>query len=651
MKAIKYIALAAIATVAIGCENFFDTTSESTMDASEVFSNPTRTGQAIAGVYELFGENNSYRNRIACGYTGMNTDTEWNTRSTSTDANVAALFTYNMGISNSQVSSTTGSDLWSYLNAGIERCNEIIEGITKYADKDAKEYKELQYYMGEALFLRAFLSLEQVKYWGDVPARFVSLSQDMDGLNVKKGDRNLVYDQIRKDLSEAAKLMPFSAEIPVSAAKSNVGRASRTAALALLARADLMYAGKAVRPNSIDDATGYSVKYNIEEESKRIELYKEVLSACDEIFKGNEKHLADKFETPFRQICQDITDYDVMEHIWVLPFANGSRGQVLNYNAPKVPSESATTLGKVISGYGDGASSNGSICVVPSLAYSYEANDTRRDVTIVAGQWYYNNGSSEEANDSIRKIIFGTNDSTALLLYQKHSAVNNLYCGKFRWEWMNRKVTTTDDGIDFPILRYADVLLMFAEAALYADATGCSKTGVEALNEVRKRAGLEAKGSYELKDIQDERAKEFVGEYIRKYDLMRWGILKEKMIATRTMLDKMAGAEEVNHARKELNMNDSIYYKYTYDAELGAYVMDSIWGLRFGETGAPATFNKANGWRNKGILYSDNKGWLLSNSNYTLYADEEKLESRQYWPIFSTNVATSNETLWNNYGY
>lgn len=650
MKAIKYILIASAAAL-VGCSNFFDTTSVSTMDASEVFVSPTRTAQAIAGVYELFGENNSYRNRIACGYTGMNTDTEWNTRSTNTDANVSALFTYNMELSNSQVSSTTGSDIWSYLNAGIERCNEIIEGIEKYADKNAKEYKEQQYLLGEAYFLRAFLCLEQVKYWGDVPARFVSLSQDMNGLNTKKGDRNLVYEQIRADLKKAAVLMPFSAEIPVLAAKNNVGRASRTAALALLARADLMYAGKAVRPNSIDDPTGYSVTYNIADESKRKDIYKEALLACDSIFQGKEKELAANFETPFRQICQDVSDYAIMEHIWVLPFANGSRGQVLNYNAPKIPSESATTVSRVISGYGDGASSNGSICVVPSLVYSYDAADKRRDVTVVPGQWYYNNGSSEEADSLSRTYIFGTGDTTALLLYQKHSPINNLFCGKFRWEWMNRKVTTTDDGIDFPILRYADVLLMFAEAALEVGNAGCQKTGAEALSEVRLRAGLEAVTSYTLDDIKNERAKEFVGEYIRKYDLMRWGILKQQMVATHEILNKMAGAKEIEHDRAGLQMNDSIYYKYRFDAELGGYVMDSIWGMRFGETGKPATFSVENGWRKKGIIMSESKGYFLSDINFPMYASEEKLESRQYWPIFSTNVATSGQTLWNNYGY
>ena len=53
----------------------------------------------------------------------------------------------------------------------------------------------------------------------------------------------------------------------------------------------------------------------------------------------------------------------------------------------------------------------------------------------------------------------------------------------------------------------------------------------------------------------------------------------------------------------------------------------------------------------KNMFYSDSKDWLLDASNYVIYADEEQLESRQYWPIWGVNVNASPETLWNDYGY
>ena len=62
-------------------------------------------------------------------------------------------------------------------------------------------------------------------------------------------------------------------------------------------------------------------------------------------------------------------------------------------------------------------------------------------------------------------------------------------------------------------------------------------------------------------------------------------------------------------------------------------------------------FKKENGWQAKDIYSSETKGYILSESNYPIYVSDEKLESRQYWPIFSTNIGASNGVLWNNYGY
>ena len=79
--------------------------------------------------------------------------------------------------------------------------------------------------------------------------------------------------------------------------------------------------------------------------------------------------------------------------------------------------------------------------------------------------------------------------------------------------------------------------------------------------------------------------------------------------------------------------------------------MDSIWGICKGENSRPAAFKKENGWQAKDIYSSETKGYILSESNYPIYVSDEKLESRQYWPIFSTNIGASNGVLWNNYGY
>ena len=654
MKTRTIIILAA-ALIFAGCsEGFLSNDSPSSMEASTVFSSPTRTEQAIYGVYSLLGSNNGYRNRMACGYVGLNTDIEWSTKSNGS-GDEPDLMTYNCATSNSRIFSSSGSDLWSYLNTMIERSNNIIEGLEEYGN--IEENPTQAYFLGEALFLRSFAYLEQVKYWGDVPARFLSLARDPNGVNARKTDRNEVFERIRVDLRRAADLMPWSPEIPAVNAQNNVGRASRAAALALLARADLMYAGMAVRPGAtgfdVTDPEAYAVTYNIPGSDARALVYQEALEACAEVIKAEDYKLADDFARPFKQICADVTTYNQMEHIWVMPFNNGSRGQVLNYNAPKLSTDAQTTCKGVLPGYG-GGSSNGHICVSPALIFAFDPADKRRAVTYVTGQWQYDNANAESSDADVRAAAFPGVDPGAKRLYMKHNQINNFYLGKYRFEWMaaGRSHTGTDDGVDFPVLRYADVLLMFAEAAIggIGGDVPQNTTGLDAVqvfNKVRTRAGVGTVSSITMEDIYAERAFELCGEYVRKYDLMRWGRLREVMTNYQTWVRQLA-ADGTRHA---MNIGDTIFYKYTYDATVGGWMMDSIYGLYPGQTERPAYAKSSNGWFAKDIYNSDSKGHVLGASQYPIFKDEEQLETRQYWPIYNRYVAASDGALWNNYGY
>ena len=80
---------------------------------------------------------------------------------------------------------------------------------------------------------------------------------------------------------------------------------------------------------------------------------------------------------------------------------------------------------------------------------------------------------------------------------------------------------------NYPVMRYSDVLLLYAEATLDTQA------GLSALNTVRNRAGLPSLAKYTLKDIQDERRAEFFGEGERWFDCVRWGIAKEVFTAAK----------------------------------------------------------------------------------------------------------------------
>lgn len=645
MKKYQYIALATIGIALAGCD-FFDSKSPSAMDPAQVFSNENSTEQVIAGVYEQFGQDKSYRNRLACGYYGMNTDVEYgNKNSGRADWNI-----YAMTPTSGDLSTANGKDPWGYLNTAVERCNNIIEGIEEYGNLESAK---MQYLLGEAYFLRSFCYFEMVKLWGDVPARFVSISKDEKGLETPKSDRTNVLAHLRDDLKKASEYMPWSSSCP-GVAQNSTCRPSKAAAYALLARVDLLYAGKGVRP-----ATWRNGPEFLADASLRQELNTEVMWACAQILNNSSEDVKFQanYEDIFKKICADETNYYNSEVIWEIPFADGSRGQVLQYNSTK--------MDKAINGLKNnkGGSSNSAVGIVPTLYYDFEPGDVRRDVTMARYIWVYDNGKEFNSDLDAEKIsaAFPEVDvaNKEKFLYQKQSMIGSWYANKYRVEWMKRDRTGNDEGVNFPIIRYADVLLMAAEASIGGIGGNIPTNmygvdGAACFNRVRARAKASPKTLSNMKDIEDERKFEFTGEYLRKFDLMRWGVLKDSLERAHVRL-----ADMDNHAGEFSTLGDTLYIKYkyigdelSYAAGIKGYVIDSVYGLNKGETGAPPTYSKATGWI-KGNLYRGTSGAQLAPDNYMLFDRDypERLNGRQLWPIFSVNVGQSNGTLWNDYDY
>ena len=122
----------------------------------------------------------------------------------------------------------------------------------------------------------------------------------------------------------------------------------------------------------------------------------------------------------------------------------------------------------------------------------------------------------------------GKSDTTLLAKDNPTLVPTKRNCGKFRREVEYEGVLDAKrlyTGINFPILRYADVLLMYVEAALELDGT----MAWDQLLQVRQRAGIDTDqtqyaGVAEFRTlVKNERAREFCFEATRKYDLIRWG--------------------------------------------------------------------------------------------------------------------------------
>ena len=629
------------------CEqDFFETTSPSAMDVS-VFKSAEMTEQAIGGIYNVFGEDKSFRNRLCGGYVAMNTDIEYCNKGGGQAKESA---TYIMSKGTGDLSTSNGKDPWAYLNSAIERANVVIDGIRQYSDTTDEGF---QYLLGEAMTLRAFCYLEMIKLWGDVPACFKSFDgKDLNELYVKKTDRNVIFEQLRLDLKDAARLMPWSAQCP-GKAKNYIGRPSKALAYGLLARMDLMYAGLALRPNVFTEGgtADCSVQYNVKDAGQRQELYQEAVWACSEIIKAEDSKLQATYEKVFRDLCADVNDYSQSEYIWAIPFNNGVRGQVLSLTGLKFSTNCPGVLKNTVS-YGSGNENNSKcqamIQVVPTFMFDFEEGDARRDVTVCPFQWEYDNGSGVSSDPS----CFPDAETSEKKLYQKLQDASSLYLGKYRAEWMIRSYDSNEDAIDMPVLRYADVLLMFAEAAIgsiegNAPSNLYGLSAQDQFDKVRKRAGLASK-PLNMENLMKERAFELCGENIRKYDLMRWGKLKSQLEST---MERLKNLDE--GTGEFAGRMDSIYFTYKKDnsyAQSGnSYVFDKMYGLTLGDT-APDDYDRTQGWVKK-AFYTKDDAHHLNKDDYYLYKEGVDVDMRHYWPIFDVNINASNGTLWNDYGY
>ena len=643
-KYISYI-LMGVAVLCTGCEQFFSTESPSTMDAA-VFASPEQTEQTIAGIYAVLGEQNSYRTRLGGPWVMPGTDCEMYT----TNAPDYAIYTMTH-VGNSDVISA-GKHPWIYLSVAIERSNVVVDGIEHYGDTTNAE---IRYLYGEALTLRAWLNYEMLKLWGDIPYMFSPMDGTDESIFPHKVDRNKVFEKLRVDLRHAAALMPNAVDCP-RGAKNTVERMNREFALGLLARIDLVYAGKAIRPDKMEPGSGFKTKQFNTTPEKRVELLNEVMWACEEVIKADGyTKLLDNYEDVFKAVSGSVVTYDQTESLFEIPFADGVRGQFIN----RMGAYANSTAKGHLKHFTKSAKSNAKIVVPPSYLFSFEKGDKRKWVTVSPGEWNFDDKSK----------IDGT---TGNVLYQKPEKVIKMYLGKFRHEWMAQDMNGDEDGVNIPQMRFADVMLMFAEASIgsvceVTPTYASSLNGQDLFNKVRARAGLGAK-PLTMENLMQERAWEFGGEFIRKYDLMRWGVFSDKL------WDAQADIEHFTHLNTETGDIDfvgtpyenklptSIYVKYVEDNSLSqdgspAYRIIEIYGLALGENDVPEGYvdaSETGGWVKSDAFLSDGvpaaRTAVNGNRIFGVDLTKDEIEARQYWPIFDV-ITSANHNLYNDYGY
>jgi starch-binding outer membrane protein, SusD/RagB family len=582
-----FIILSLVTVVMSGCEDFLDAPSKSALDESVVFSNPTLAEGAIAGIIQSFAETNSYRGRYILFY-GINTDCEVRNALRNTQEDQARLVNYNTNVANSQMN--TENNAWAMFYQGIERANIAIRGLRTYGN--VENNRQMAQILGEVLTLRAVVYHDLIKGWGDVPARFEPVNAET--IYLPRTDRDVIFKQILADLEEAATLVAWPNETAVT---SSSGRINKAFVKGLRARVALAAGGYGQRADAIRRSNDPDLAPEKMHEIARKET-------MDIIQSGHARLLG--FEEVFRTHHREqyIAGQEVL---WEIPLSEG-RGRVIfdlgvrHTNADKYTAQNR-------------GGTNGPN---PIMFYEYDIEDVRRDVSCVPYEW----------TDGIQ---VPTNNGRWMF-------------GKYRYEWLfeeaGRRVTSTnDDGLNWIVMRYSDVLLMAAEAINELEGPAAA---APYLRQVRERAfpGNSAKvdefmaqatASKEtfFNAIVDERALEFTGEMLRKADLIRWNLLSVKLNEAKEKLQMLEA-----RMGKYADLPERIYFRTLEDGETV-----EIYGLNYGDTDE---IGESLGW-------PENKSWVITSSteNSTFW-DALFLgdpDQQQYWPIWQVFVDGSNGQL------
>ena len=572
---------------------------QSTLDGSSVYSVYSLAEAEVMSIHVSFGETNSYRGRFL-PYYGLNTDVEVPSGTApsfaSKNDDKQNLVNYDTSESNSQMN--TDNNAYAKFYEGIERANLAIEGLRQYGN--VANNKNMAQLLGEALTLRAVIYADLTKAWGDVPARFTPNSND--NIYMPRCNRDSIYKVLLADLKEAEDYCYWPNQNSVT---KTTERVSKSFVKALRARIALYAGGYGLRGD------GYRLSKDPELAPEK--MYQIAKEECEDIINAGYNKLG-SFKENFTKLCQDNVTAGG-ESIWEIPFSDG-RGRVLYTWGVKHASKDQYT--KQNQGGVNGPT--------PYLYYDFDADDARRDITCVPYQWS-------------KELVDGKS-------HQELRKISQWCFGKLRYEWMKRIVTSTnDDGVNFQYMRLADVYLMAAEAENQLGNTSTAWNYMEpVLARVLPAAKVNAlKAKYcASKDafqqgIIEQRGFEFAGEQLRKADLVRWGIIDNKMAEAKQKLTDLANRQGAYEG-----LPDKIYYTLDTDGETL-----KLYGLNKGEDNADKIKElKAAGWENKSWFVSNGANIITEDYINGLYVEQPSTHC--LWPIWKTFIDKSNGYLNND---
>jgi hypothetical protein len=514
MKNLKIYSIIAAALLTCSC-NFLDMT-PNIISKETFYQNSNDVKYGLAGVYGAMNSEAFYGNYYSLMISNSDDLSYYNRSVTSS---LVQMYTHDA--STAEIYSA-----WVQIYAGIRNANAFMNAM-KNSDLD-KDHK----YYNEARFLRAYYHFILAQAWGDVPLRSDEVT-DHDGVMIAATPQYDVLTWVASEMTDCLALADTAVTVQPS-------RITRTTIDGILARVYLFMAGSSV--------TGGDKKA----------FFKEAMDHAGAVIATGKHHLNPSYKQVFINMISDKYDTDYHESMWECEFlgdrstpsywSNGRIGDLIGLQSTGSSNFSTFNCNYSYAMY------NGSL----KLWDLYWTNDRTDDetqlptVTDARQDWnmcpYNYSGSTKNppygtdgsngkktCDASIDKTPYAYDSKTTTQDPTTAQAIRN--CGKYRREVEYEGVKEAKmlyTSINYPILRYSDVLLMYAEAQNEYDGAP-SQLSYDYVKQVRDRAGIKTKdfSTYDYSSFQtlvrNERGRELCFESLRKYDLIRWGIFVSEM--------------------------------------------------------------------------------------------------------------------------
>ncbi|MBR0533027.1 MAG: RagB/SusD family nutrient uptake outer membrane protein [Bacteroidales bacterium] len=441
------------------------------------------------------------------------------------------------------------SSAWSDMYRGIRRCNDYLANVDKITPKDVSLVKQ---YTAEVRTLRAYYYSRLVSYFGAVPLikEPISISESKE---ITRTPVSEIYDFIETELNEAVVDLPVNAKV--------AGRITRGAALGILARTMLFAAGNVTG----DDARSSS-------------YYQKAKNAADAVISLGKYSLFKSYENMFlyanENNCEVILDVQYIKDYYSNSVMNNFGPVSLGNNG------SSVSVSKVLV---DEYETVNGLPIDKDNSYDpyhpYDNRDPRLGYTI-----FY--PGSILPNGTIFNSIPGCGSADAIgASYQVSKTGLNprKYLNPEDIGTSNR----TNCGINFVLLRYAEILLTAAEARIEMnqDLEGARNL----INQIRSREDVamppvSASSQEDLrKAVRHERMVELALEGNRFFDVRRWKIAEQVCTTT-----KVEGIQYVDENGKLVTWSEDFPKKFT--------AKDYLWPIPYNERQLCPGLTQNDGW-------------------------------------------------------